>query len=336
MQSLLDRESSNFIKGVLITFVIIGHNVFITSLNDKIWVLVNLFNVSNFFIIVFTYGCRENVSIYEYIKKISFKILPYYIATFFTYAVLYKLYSLSSEFESLTLELKDYIFAFFLGGGRLKDTTGFLLLWFFPSFYYFLILKYFVMNRRCYILLGLSFFIFIYQYVRYGYFCYLDSNAITSSFYFLPFAIVTNLILRKFNSNILFMISLLLYLAMFVGILLIDLEYLYFLVPMLVFIILFRISKIYTLLKSSIGVFFIFIGKNSMFMYISHSLFFYLIYFLYFKNCNISVYAKAIITFVCVVVISSMFAVCFNMINKVIHNISIAFFNRWDCNNNLK
>ena len=48
MQSLLDRESSNFIKGVLITFVIIGHNVFITSLNDKIWVLVNLFNVSNF------------------------------------------------------------------------------------------------------------------------------------------------------------------------------------------------------------------------------------------------------------------------------------------------
>ena len=40
------------------------------------------------------------------------------------------------------------------------------------------------------------------------------------------------------------MISLLLYLAMFVGILLIDLEYLYFLVPMLVFIILFRISKL--------------------------------------------------------------------------------------------
>ena len=47
MQSLLDRESSNFIKGVLITFVIIGHNVFITSLNDKIWVLVNLFNVGS-------------------------------------------------------------------------------------------------------------------------------------------------------------------------------------------------------------------------------------------------------------------------------------------------
>lgn len=132
MQSLLDRESSNFIKGVLITFVIIGHNVFITSLNDKIWVLVNLFNVSNFFIIVFTYGCKENVSIYEYIKKISFKILPYYIATFFTYAVLYKLYSLSSEFESLTLELKDYIFAFFLGGGRLKDTTGFFIALVFP------------------------------------------------------------------------------------------------------------------------------------------------------------------------------------------------------------
>ena len=74
-----------------------------------------------------------------------------------------------------------------------------------------------------------------------------------------------------------FWISLFLYAAIFVGILFIDIDVLFFLVPGLVFIILFRISKINSLLECYIGKFFIFMGKNSLYIYITYAIFLYLV-----------------------------------------------------------
>ena len=334
--SLLTKESSNFIKGVLIAFVVFGHNMFITSVHSKIHLLVSLFNVSNFFILVFAYGSGDDLTFGKYLKKISLRMLPYYISTFVVYAVLYKIYTASIETESLSIGLKDYILAIILGGPRLKETTGFLLLWFFPAFYYFLIFKYFVLNRRLYFVVALSFAVFLYFYAIDGYYCYQKSNAIISSLYFLFYAMITNIILRKFKLERIFWISLFLYAAIFVGILFIDIDVLFFLVPGLVFIILFRISKINSLLECYIGKFFIFMGKNSLYIYISHMLFFYILYFLYFKDCKMSICEKAIYTYILEIVLTILFSIAFKWTNKTICNITTAFINKTNYNNTVK
>ena len=334
--SLLSKESSNFIKGVLIAFVVFGHNMFITSLHPKIQLLVSLFNVSNFFILVFAYGSGDDLPFAKYLKKISFRMLPYYIATFIVYAVLYKIYMVSSETETLSIGIKDYILAIILGGPRLKETTGFLLLWFFPAFYYFLVLKYFVLNRKFYFVVVLSLAVFLYFYAKDGYYCYQRSNAIISSLYFLSYAMVTNLILRKFKLERIFWISLFLYTAIFFRHTIYACKFTVFLVPGLVFIILFRISKINFLLECYIGKFFIFLGKNSLYIYVSHMLFFYMLYFLYFRDSNISIYEKAIYTYISEIALAILFSIGFKWINKTICNITTAFINKTNYNNTVK
>lgn len=65
-------------------------------------------------------------------------------------------------------------------------------------------------------------------------------------------------------------------------------------------------------------------------------LFFYMLYFLYFRDSNISIYEKAIYTYISEIALAILFSIGFKWINKTICNITTAFINKTNYNNTVK
>lgn len=65
-------------------------------------------------------------------------------------------------------------------------------------------------------------------------------------------------------------------------------------------------------------------------------LFFYILYFLYFKDCKMSICEKAIYTYILEIVLTILFSIAFKWANKTICNITTAFINKTNYNNTVK
>ncbi len=174
-----------------------------------------------------------------------------------------------------------YLCAFLFGGMRFRITTGFLFFWFFPSFFYFSVFKFFL---YAYPKIGIFLFIISIGLILYfdvvveNCMPYLNINAMLSGLYFLGLAFLNNYILRKYNSVALFVLCLILFAAfsaaaLFWGVKEIpDLIRAFFAIPF--FGVLFYAAKNGRILYSKFGKSVIFIGQLSLYIYVSHQIIF--------------------------------------------------------------
>ena len=80
-KSVLTRDESAFIKGVLICLVVLWHNVFIASVFESAYGIFVPAHVSGFFLITFLYGYKKT-NFSDFIIKLSKKIIPVYAIAF--------------------------------------------------------------------------------------------------------------------------------------------------------------------------------------------------------------------------------------------------------------
>lgn len=279
-KSVLTRDESAFIKGVLICLVVLWHNVFIASVFESAYGIFVPAHVSGFFLITFLYGYKKT-NFPDFITKLSKKIIPVYLTAFIVCAVFFAIaYGAVLKNDAMRMSL-EYVCAFFLGGIYVKEATGFLFFWFFPSFFCFSVWKFLLYSnvKLGMFLLILSASLILYFNVFNGNcvsFSY--ANGILSGLYFIFLAFLNNCVLRKYNSTALFVVCLVLFAAFSAAVLfrgveeIPDLIRAFFAIPF--FGILFYAAKNGRILYSKFGKSLVFVGQLSLYIYVSHQIIF--------------------------------------------------------------
>lgn len=282
-KSLLSREQSAIIKGIAIFAVVASHNILLTAGIQNLWLFLNSFNVAIFFIIVGLYGVKET-SFIENLKNTFVKIYLVYAIALLIYFLLYKFV------ENQNKTFSDYIVALFIGGGKhVKNATGFLMLWFLPAFFWFSIfhqslLKLFFSKKHKQTILAIVLFIPICLFTLYilwehSYFYYFDLNSPLAGIFFIPFSIITSIIVRtsplifSFIFSVIVIILFVLFCFLHIGFIP---EYLMPLAATIFTLGLVRYNIITK--KQVVGKIFSILGKNSLYIYLTHSLVFYSLY----------------------------------------------------------
>lgn len=214
-KSVLTRDESAFIKGVLICLVILWHNVFIASVFGSAYGIFVPAHVSGFFLITFLYGYKKT-NFSNFIIKLSKKIIPIYAIAFIVCAVFFAIvYGAVLKNDAMRMSL-EYVGAFFLGGIYVKEATGFLFFWFFPSFFCFSVWKFLLYSNtklRMFLLVLSASFILYFNIFNGNCVSFSYANSIVSGLYFIFLAFLNNYILRKYNSAALFVVCLVLFAA---------------------------------------------------------------------------------------------------------------------------
>lgn len=134
-QSLLSRDESNAIKGVLISLIILGHNMFFTYATDEIQCMGYLycFHIQAFFLLPFLYPLRPGSR-----ERVLNHLIRYYVPFFLFLIVL----SLLRSFAGHEIEWwKMPLSALFGGGVLIREFAGNQLLWFLPAMFFTVLLK---------------------------------------------------------------------------------------------------------------------------------------------------------------------------------------------------
>lgn len=136
-RSLLTRQESTAIKGVLILLIILGHNATFTTIFDEYRIMryLYLFHIQTFFILPFLYDIKAPS--YSGIKN-SFARLYWPYIIFAT--VLYCIFYLFAQKNALNISDLPYLL---INGEKsvIKSFCGNQLLWFMPAMFSLLILK---------------------------------------------------------------------------------------------------------------------------------------------------------------------------------------------------
>lgn len=127
-KSVLTRDESAFIKGVLICLVVLWHNVFIASVFESAYGIFVPAHVSGFFLITFLYGYKKT-NFSDFIIKLSKKIIPVYAIAFIicsaAYIIVYN-FVFADNISAFKFTGKGgYLCAFLFGGMRVRTMTGF-------------------------------------------------------------------------------------------------------------------------------------------------------------------------------------------------------------------
>ena len=147
-ESLISREESTAIKGLLIFLIILGHNSFFSSESRIGMVYLYLFHIQAFFMLPFLYPH----------KKISFiRIRDYVIRLYYPFIILFLFLSLlnyvgnilgvipenvSSQMIETDKHWNDFLLTILTGNGYNIDYfTGLQFLWFLPVMFSMIILK---------------------------------------------------------------------------------------------------------------------------------------------------------------------------------------------------
>lgn len=131
--SSIARDTSEFMKGILILLIILGHNSILTQNISGLYDYLYSFHVLIFFILPWFY--TTTFSWNSTIKR-STKIWFWYLAFFVVQVLFYNLL-----FDT-TFSLGETLKAFFLGGHTLlKGVTGYMYLWFMPAFFFSMLVR---------------------------------------------------------------------------------------------------------------------------------------------------------------------------------------------------
>ena len=142
-ESLISREESTAIKGLLIFLIILGHNSFFSSESRIGMVYLYLFHIQAFFMLPFLYPH----------KKISFiRIRDYVIRLYYPFIILFLFLSLlnyvgnilgvipenvSSQMIETDKHWNDFLLTILTGNGYNIDYfTGLQFLWFLPVMFF--------------------------------------------------------------------------------------------------------------------------------------------------------------------------------------------------------
>lgn len=135
--SLLSREESTAIKGLLIILIVLGHNKFFTTLTEQVQVMGYLYNfhIQSFFILPFLYGSKK-LSWHRLWNTAARLLWPYFFFTLLLYLGYYIVCSRNSI--NPTDILRIWIFG---NGSLLSKYCGIQILWFLPAMFSLIIIK---------------------------------------------------------------------------------------------------------------------------------------------------------------------------------------------------
>ena len=134
-QSLLSRDESNAIKGVLICLIILGHNMFFTYATDEIQCMGYLycFHIQAFFLLPFLYPLRRGSG-----ERVLNHLIRYYVPFFLFLTALSLLRSFAGH-EIVWWKMP--LSALFGGGMLIREFAGNQLLWFLPAMFFTVLVK---------------------------------------------------------------------------------------------------------------------------------------------------------------------------------------------------
>lgn len=150
--SLVTRDESTFLKGILILLIMVGHNAYLMDLRADLKDFLYAFHIHSFFYLTCMYNI-PNLT-WSRIKKDFFRLYVPYTLLFGLFVVLY--YFLQGGGD---LQCGAIFTAYFSGGAmQIANVAGFQYLWFLPAMFAFLFLRnvYFNYSRFGYVILVLS------------------------------------------------------------------------------------------------------------------------------------------------------------------------------------
>lgn len=140
--SLLTRQESSLLKGILILLIVLGHNAYLMHLGDSyLKDFLYAFHVSSFFYLT----CMYNVPVCTVARiKKDWKHL------YIPYTILFVLFAcVSLLISDEELDLGEIIWAYISGNSEnLAEVAGFQYLWFMPAMFAFLVLRLLFFNYR--------------------------------------------------------------------------------------------------------------------------------------------------------------------------------------------
>lgn len=131
------KETVNTFKGIMIIFIVIGHNTFLSSLTPSLWRFLYSFHVLCFLFLPFLYSVKELNK-----ESILNNFVRYYIPSFWASLVSFLLFSIISFVPLSMYSIAKYIQSIVIGSALLFDeSTGFQLFWFLPALFSLILLK---------------------------------------------------------------------------------------------------------------------------------------------------------------------------------------------------
>lgn len=149
--SVSSHQISAF-KGLMIFFVMIGHNIFITKNIDYVFSYVYLFHILCFFSLVNLFDTK-----FKFCKH--FKIIIIYLILYIFFSIIYNLYINRSV---LCFCFVHSLFLSFISGNieDFKNISGFSALWFIPAYILYLIIRSIIPNNLL-VMISFIFHIFL-------------------------------------------------------------------------------------------------------------------------------------------------------------------------------
>jgi hypothetical protein len=145
----LSVEQSNALKGVAILCVILGHNHILAPVSGMLFGWLYSFHLVIFFILPFFY----NKSIVLTSKVVKSTFVKNYIPFVLFFILHYCLFVILIEKKGVNFS--DIAYALFNGSSRvLKETSGFVFLWFLPAYFSFSLVR-MLSSKNKFIFLGL-------------------------------------------------------------------------------------------------------------------------------------------------------------------------------------
>lgn len=138
----ISKQDSTAIKGLLTVLIIIGHNHIVAPQNSLLMTYLYTFHVTCFFILPWLYNNKKEFN-FKNISDIFIRnIIPYIF--FFLFSI-----TIFMVLRNKHPNISGIVIAFITGSQKLlKENTGFLFLWFLPTFCSFSILKLATDNYR--------------------------------------------------------------------------------------------------------------------------------------------------------------------------------------------
>ncbi len=308
--SSIPRDTSEIMKGILILLIILGHNTVLINNISGLFDYLYSFHVLVFFILPWFYITKFSWN--STIKR-SVKLWFWYFVFFVVQVVFYNLL-----FDT-TFSLPGAVKAFFLGGHTLlKGVTGYMYLWFMPTFFFAMLVRdaYLVANKPSRIAMIVA---SIGVLVFFAFHAYTNYIAIIQGVFFAALGIVASqfsLPKRKAYKCIMVAIFIACSVLMFVD------TAKGFIQPFMPFIAFFAIWSMVEFGKRYLG-WLKCLGQLSLFIYLTHPLVFQLLLRVV-LNGGLSQLGYGFITFILTTIVSVIVAWCMQKVVK-----SIPIVNRY-------
>lgn len=132
----INKEDSNVIKGVLMLLIILGHNHILVPTEETLFHYLYSFHLVCFFILPYFYNKELSYS-WNSIKSLIRRLLiPYTV--FFVFCLLVSSVIVGIQHKSFLDIAKGYIIG---SPYTLRNSVGFIFLWFLPSFFSFSLIR---------------------------------------------------------------------------------------------------------------------------------------------------------------------------------------------------